>query len=320
MEAERFYENLAHPTRRGIVKALAKRPRTFAELMRILDIGTSSKLAFHLARLEGFVAKRGEHYILTTRGLKLLDVIEMVEGNVESGLTAKPLDTSARTVEILRVAVLGSWAFSLLLYLLGIVDISQSLFVGYALTMIVAGKNMPLLIKPNLLYSPFDLSLVKESLAILAVATATFLPLAYMWESLIFSSLAMLALTICAVNLGGHLVAYFAVAESRVESYVRVDVADVVERRVKPGTNVSFRGRITGVRNATYIEAIAALFLSPFPRAYEVDGLKVVTPEYLPTPSHRVGDEVEVIGRLMEVDGDTIVASTTVITIEKAAR
>ena len=278
--------------------------------MKILNIDTTSKLAFHLSKLNGFIAKRKEYYILTTHGFKLLNIINEIEDrNLKNNITTKSYNPAKRVSTMFRLMLVIPWIISLSLYMFKIMDLFQSIFIGYSLMMIIAGKDFPLLIRPSLLYHHFNLRTMKINLFILLIAITTFVPLVYIWNNTILSYLAISALVICSLNFGGILVFYSITIESKIESFVEVNSSDILRKEVKPGTNISFKGRVERVRNATHIEAMVSLLPSPSPKLYEIDNLKVITPEYLPIPNYNVGDHVEVIGKLIEINGEIFVVS-----------
>jgi len=71
-----LFEILGHPSRIGMLQALAKSPHGFSELKRALGIESSGQLQFHLGKMNGLVQVTPEgDYALTDQGREALRII-----------------------------------------------------------------------------------------------------------------------------------------------------------------------------------------------------------------------------------------------------
>jgi len=76
MGFDKIFEAISHPIRIKILKLLAEKPMSFAELKRKLGIKSSGKLDFHLKKLGNLITLNNEgKYTLTKDGYAALQAI-----------------------------------------------------------------------------------------------------------------------------------------------------------------------------------------------------------------------------------------------------
>ena len=82
IETSELLNIMAHQVRLGILKLLWERPRTFSDLMKELYLESTSKLSFHLNKMEKLVEKRENGvYELTDLGFEAYNIIQAYENN-----------------------------------------------------------------------------------------------------------------------------------------------------------------------------------------------------------------------------------------------
>jgi len=73
------FEAVSHPLRIEILKILAKHPRRFADIKKVLNIESSGLLDFHLKKLNNLISVNSEGcYVLTEKGFAALQAVEIL--------------------------------------------------------------------------------------------------------------------------------------------------------------------------------------------------------------------------------------------------
>ena len=78
MGSDDLFEAVSHPLRIEIIKALAEKPKRFADIKRALKINSSGLLDFHLKKLDDLVTVEKGCYALTEKGFAALQAVETV--------------------------------------------------------------------------------------------------------------------------------------------------------------------------------------------------------------------------------------------------
>lgn len=297
-----FYEALSAPERRAILWALGRTgPMRFSELLEATGIESSGKLAFHLKKLSRFVTKFSDEYTLTTDGIKLLRVMEEIEGvkllrepRRDPVLSLLP----ARLREVVLVSGLAPIACALVASALGLVELLESLAAAVSLSLALTSNAIGFLRDPESL--PWDAAprALKASAAYCSAGLIFALAVASALSGLL-RLVALASGAVLAMNLGARVAILVILGQARL-GYVAVSPEDLKSGKIKEGTKVAFHGTVEGYEPAKLMEAILAFLhsggLSAHPKAYIIDGLRVVHHEHFRMPALRAGEEVQVIG------------------------
>jgi len=80
LDSGEVFDAISHPLRIKILKVLAKRPLSFSELKRAVNVESSGALDFHLKKMQSLIGTDSAgRYVLNAKGSAALEAIRVIQ-------------------------------------------------------------------------------------------------------------------------------------------------------------------------------------------------------------------------------------------------
>lgn len=104
------FDAISHPLRIRILKELAKKPLSFSELKRAVNVESSGALDFHLKKMQSLIeADSDGRYILNAKGSAALEAIRVIE---QHGWQKRSFSLNLLVYILLNIWALATFSFS----------------------------------------------------------------------------------------------------------------------------------------------------------------------------------------------------------------